>query len=72
MYHNENRCDHLPQHLPDPPGENAGEREADLRARSIHNFTPLTREDISAWLANRYPRKKAGKGSEEETVSDPL
>jgi hypothetical protein len=74
MYYNEKQMRPFTRHpLPDPtrPG-NAETREANLRARSIQNFTPMSGEAIRDWLNNRYPRRKAGEPSQEESFADPL
>jgi len=43
--------------------EECFEREQRIRALSHEIYTPMTREDVLAWLAERYPRrgKVAGK-----------
>jgi hypothetical protein len=48
-------------------------REAAIRALSRKQYTPKSRDEVLAWLAARYPRRRRAKGkTEEEQFSDPL
>lgn len=55
------------------PPPDAIQREAEIRELSRQQYTPRSREDIRAWLAKRYPRKRRGKPkTDDEQFSDPL
>lgn len=41
----------------DLEGSEAEARELMIRERSTQNYTPMTREDVLAWLKKRYPRR---------------
>jgi hypothetical protein len=43
---------------PLPVPEDAAEREARIRQCSITTYTPKSREEVLAWLRERYPRRK--------------
>lgn len=54
-----------------PP--DAAEKEAEIRALSREQYTPRSRDEVIAWLARRYPRRRRTKGhTEEEQFSEPL
>ena len=62
--------------LPPPVGQatgSASEREQRIRERSIELYTPLTRQQVLAWLEKRYPRPRSGaaaKATEEPGTDD--
>lgn len=57
--------------LQKPP--DAEKRERRIRERSVQQYTPKTRGEVMAWLAERYPRKKRlAPIGPDETFSDPL
>lgn len=57
--------------LQKPPDAEARERR--IRERSVQQYTPKTRGEVMAWLAERYPRKKRlAPIGPDETFSDPL
>lgn len=57
--------------LQKPPDAEARERR--IRERSVQQYTPKTREEVMAWLTERYPRKKRLAQIEpDESFSDPL
>lgn len=50
--------------------DNADEREAMIRARSIKLYTPKTRQEVLEWLRKRYPRPTFDFSDDEEGNDD--